>query len=169
MSLIEMVQQNQLILISFGVALLPLFIGLLYLTVVNLHKLVTALWMRLKTRRAARALAGVEHTPDMDLTDLVDDLDELELEEVEEIPAPEAAPSLQQTLSAETTSESQASEAENSGGMQDLLNSVFTDDELFAHYERMSEGLDPVDAEDLAEFSDAIAARLRQMAPAEER
>jgi hypothetical protein len=53
--------------------------------------------------------------------------------------------------------------------MQDLLNSVFTDDELFAHYERLSEGLDPVDAEDLAEFSDAIAARLRQMAPAEER
>ncbi len=79
---------------------------------------------------------------------------------VKTIPMPPAVPAAAPQAEAKPTGDPSAP----SSAMQDLLNSVFVDEEAIARYNLLMEGHEPVKAETLARFASEIANQMHEMA-----
>jgi hypothetical protein len=80
-------------------------------------------------------------------------------------PAAQAQPAagVQPAAEAPAAAEAQPTETvtEDANSMQDILNSVFADDESASRFEVMLQGIEPITADELLEMANKIAAQLR--------
>jgi hypothetical protein len=164
MSLLDIILGQKIILLTLGIALVPLLAAVLLSLIAHLR--------RHQTKRAARRKLAAA------LRSQVADNRRQTVPESDPEGAIEAAPahSEQSTAprqTAESTSQPDEEESEPdeeteavegevvSSAMQDLLTSVFGEDDAHAQYEVLLEGLEPVSAADLAALSQELLNQLR--------
>ncbi len=175
MSLLDFILEQRLVLISIGAVLVPLMIALALWFVANLRKAAVRRARNRVREQEQRAVEMAEHASSLD--------------EEQEYSAPvrsrsakaaphagvERAPSVPHQAKAvpaaqviQPTAENRPAETQGNAvasGMQDLLTSVFSDEEKSARYAVLLRGLDYVNASDLAALCTQIADGLRACQP----
>lgn len=174
MSLIDLLFQQQLILISLGLGLLPLVLAALMVLVKAIRGLIATISQRraaAKQRRQQRieqqaeenrAAAMLDGLVDEDeLLDADDDLPagEAVIHQVKVGDAPEAGAEAEGDEEGEE-GEEHSSEDAPTGAMQDILNAVFVDEEADARVEVLLQDAQDIAAADLAVFAQNIADEL---------
>lgn len=169
MSLIDLLFQQQLIVISLGLVLLPLGLAALMVLVKAIRSLSAAISQRriaVKQRRQQRIEQQAQENRaaamldgfDEPVWDEEDDLpvDEAVIHRVKAPDAPEATEAGEEGAESEKNHEGDAP----AGVMQDILNSVFVDEEADARVEVLLADAQDITAADLAVFARTIADEL---------
>lgn len=138
MSLLELILEQQLILISLGVVVVPLLLALL-LWLVGLVRRV------LQNRRTAATPVEEEATP-APVTASVEDVFTDDEEDTDD--------------EAEVTDDEEPEEDPKASAMQDILSSVFVDEEADAHYAALMDGLDPAELDDIRALADELSGQM---------
>ncbi len=148
----DFILQQKLIVAMLGIACLPLFMATLILVLAQVRQ-----WKN-RPRPVAPMTAEVQDNTGQENV-------------APSVPATaNAAGTGGQTMGAKSKTsglttppptEQPAGEAVISSEMQDLLSSVFTDEETVARYQVLLKGVDPMSAEELTELSQRILAQLK--------
>jgi len=161
MSITQFIMDRPIIVVLLIASLIPLFIAV-------------TLVLRLVFRSvAARREQLRKLAPNVDLEGAIDNITDF----VDEADVPDnivpfdpnqslAGKPAAGTVPAEDEEEEESSEGENNdqpeSGMQDLLNSVFTEEERVDRYGKLLEDVEPVPAKDILNLAEIIAQRLKQ-------
>lgn len=158
MSFIDLILKQDLILISLGFVLLPLFlaVGMVFFRAVRamITRMKAAQLKRKQEKKVRRSAKPqpVQHFTDDPYRDVIEDDEEnrigkpLNDEEVDEIEEEQA--------------ETATAEATVTNAMQDILNDVFVDDGTNERVEILLSEAEEITAQDLADFAERIAERL---------
>jgi hypothetical protein len=146
MSLLELILQQRLILASIGFAAALMAMALLLLIVIRMRKFAA--------KRAVQRQAIDVVTADEEVTSPAPMITTVS-KAVVNLPSKPTP-----VIGAATTTSTQQ-EAEPDKAMQDLLNSVFVDEEALERYQVLLKGTSDIDIQDLATLSQNIVVRLR--------
>jgi len=164
MSLIDLLFQQQLILISLGMVLLPLSIAVLMITL----KAVRSIFAYRRTMAVKRRQHKTERAEQDRATAMVSDLvdeDDVFTDE-DDLPVTDAvihqvkAEDTPEEIAPDEASENKEQSDAPTGAMQDILNSVFVDDEANERFEVLLRDAQDISATDLAMFARRIADEL---------
>ncbi|MBZ0296209.1 MAG: hypothetical protein K8L99_26860 [Anaerolineae bacterium] len=151
MSLLELILDQQLIVITLGAAAGLLLIAVLAIVGMRVRALVMRLRAKKSKKKAiekARRQRAIAHRAAAN----------------EEVVETAAANKQGEAGSAEADEEDEDEDEEEEPaippGMQDILSNVFADDQAASRYEALLKGTEPIDMDELAAFTQQIAARL---------
>jgi biopolymer transport protein ExbB/TolQ len=164
MSLLDIILGQKIILLTLGIALVPLLAAVLLSLIAHLRRYQTKRAVRRKLAAALRSQVAENRRQTVQESDPEEAI-EAALTRVERSATPRQAvedtPQPDEEES-EPDEETEAVEGEVvSSAMQDLLTSVFGEDDDHAQYEVLLEGLEPVSAADLAALSQKLLNELR--------
>lgn len=171
MSLFNLILENQRIMLALGAALTPLVLALVLWFALSVRRFAAAQAARRAARREARFLAMHRPPAEAQEQDPSDEPQAIPAADHAPVavprPRPAQAAALVGSESVEDEKDEQTTDEAAEGGgevvssaMQDLLDSVFGDEEYTNRFEHLMDELDDIQAADLARLSDEIAAQL---------
>lgn len=160
MSLIELLVEKKIILVGLGLTGSLLMLAILIAVLAAVRRANAARMIRLqRQQRQRRVVREIEPEDDEVLEEIAVPARAVEMS-VTRLPKPsvlvQTAP---ETPAPEPTD---TDEPEMSDAMRDIIESVFMDEELFAHYEILLRNTTPVMIGDLVTLSQNVAAKLRR-------
>ncbi len=171
MSLIDMILEQRLILVSIGAVLVPLLLAVVLWLAVKFRAASVKRARRKALRQEARAAASVS-AAESQLDAAPAKLQPAQPRKAAQAVQPlasqaqaKSAPVVQTTAMTNETSSSESRDNPVSTAMQDILSTVFSDEEKMARYEVLLSGLDNVPASELAMLCDRVAEGLRAHHP----
>jgi hypothetical protein len=161
-SLLDVILNQKIIVISIAMAMLPLLVAILLALVSNLRQFNLARKAHRKHATAQRVSDLLVDTPASTPVPVVP-LSGSEPKRPEDAPQPQAAGGEQQTEGQQETENAIPS------AMQDILSSVFADDETLDQFDVLLEGTDRVEVSQLLIMCNQIEGQLRAASAAAEK
>jgi hypothetical protein len=154
MSAIDLILSNQMIVISFGFVLLPLFLAVLYIIVTRVRAIFAS-------KRGGNQAIDQEADIGFD-TPFEEDLESEEfIEEEEEVIEPVPLPVAKKPVTIEAPKPEAGQESE-SNAFQSIISSVFEDEDVLEKAALLLGDAEKIDIHDLAQTSEEIAVQIRQ-------
>lgn len=158
-SLLELITQQKIILISLGLVALPLVLALLLLLLEVIGKLRRYLSQRRTEKRAAQ-IVQTDFEDD-------DDLPEIDPAILALVTAPAVSVSVMTSKLPVAVENPQNTVSGASSGMNDLLASVFIDEDANDRYEILMRDVEPITTHNLVHLCQVIASEAYQHYPSE--
>lgn len=161
MSIIDLIMENQLIVLSITIGLLPLVLAILIVLLPRIRQL----FRRIKLAREAKALEQASRLQSTSEHHSRHHVEQIDLDLVESDADDESDDTEEEAREEEQAEGESETPAENNA-MQDLISSVFEDSGALEKFEVLLEEAQIVDIDSLLNLSQEIANQLRQSASA---